>query len=89
MLIGITGHKGSGKDTVAGMMPDHCIIKSFSEPLKSALQTIFMFTDEQLYRKEKEIPDPKWFGCTPRSAMQYIGTELLRDQLDKRILLKT
>ena len=41
-----------------------------------------MFTDEQLYGKDKEIGDNRWFGCSPRTAMQYVGTQLIRNQLD-------
>jgi hypothetical protein len=88
MLIGLMGSKGSGKDTVA----DHLVSKyanwtkrSMAEPLKRACQELFLFTDEQLYgtQAQKEQSDSKWFGCSPRKCLQYVGTDLLRDQMGK------
>jgi hypothetical protein len=84
MLIAFTAFKGSGKDTCA----DYLVEKygytkvAFADPLKKILQIMFMFTDEQLFGTEKELKDNRWFGCTPRTTMQYIGTELIRKQLD-------
>lgn len=87
MLIGITGLKGHGKDTIADRLVSNYQFNKvpFANPLKEALKEIFMFSDEQLYGNEKEVPDPRWFGITPRKVMQFAGTELLRDQLAKLI----
>lgn len=88
-LIGITGHIGSGKTTAAHHLISNpngnWIEKSFADPLKEACKTLFLFTDEQVYgtQAQKKTPDPRWFGCTPRKALQFVGTELLRDNLDK------
>jgi hypothetical protein len=84
MLIAFTAPKQSGKDTCADYLVEkYGYIKvSFAKPLKDILKILFMFTDEQLYGSEKEISDSRWFGCTPRTTMQYIGTELIRKQLD-------
>lgn len=98
MLIGFMGIKGSGKDTCADyLVENYCSVelnptsndllkkKSFADPLKKACRELFLFTNDQLYGTQtmKETPDPRWFGCTPRLALQYVGTDLLRDQLDK------
>jgi len=86
MLIGLIGLKGSGKSTVGTYLADNYQFKnkSFADPLKKACKELFLFDDEQLNGtlEQKETPDPRWFGCSPRKAMQYVGTELLRDQLD-------
>ena len=86
-LFGLMGIKKSGKDTCADYLVGHYGFqkKSFADPLKKACAEIFLFSNEQLYgtQEQKETPDPRWFGCTPRLAMQYVGTELLRDNLDK------
>lgn len=29
------------------------------------------------------MPDPRWFNCTPRRMLQFVGTDLLRDQLSR------
>lgn len=86
MLIGLIGSKGAGKDTCADYLcKEHGFIKvSFADCLKRACKELFVFSDEQVYgtQKQKETPDPRWFGASPRTVLQYVGTELLRDQLD-------
>jgi hypothetical protein len=87
MLIGFMGIKGSGKDTCADYLIEKYgfIKKSFADPLKRACQELFLFTNDQVFgtQEQKETPDPRWFGCTPRLALQYVGTDLLRNGLDK------
>lgn len=86
MLVGFTGLKGAGKDTCADYLVNNCgfVKKSFADPLKKACQCLFLFNDAQVYGEieEKERPDRRWFDCTPRKALQYVGTDLLRDHLD-------
>jgi dephospho-CoA kinase len=87
MLIALTGYKGSGKDVCADyLVANYGFVKmSFAEPLKEVLKVLFMFDDEQLYGSQiqKEEPDLRWFGCSARTSMQFIGTEVLRDSLEK------
>ncbi len=86
MLIGFMGIKGSGKDTCADYIIDKYgfIKKSFADPLKKACKELFLFEDDQIYgtQEQKETPDNRWFGCTSRLVLQYVGTNLLRDQID-------
>lgn len=87
MLIGIMGPKGSGKSTIANYLVRHhgFIEKSFADPLKKVCKELFLFNDEQLYgtQEQKETPDAKWFGATPRQVFQFIGTDLLRNNLNQ------
>lgn len=84
MIIGITGRKGSGKDTIA----DHLISKygfeklSFAKPLKDMCKLVFNFTEEQVNGDLKEVIDPQW-NQTPRVILQYVGTDLFRNQMNK------
>ncbi len=86
VLIGIMGLKGSGKTTCATYLTNkhHFVEKSFADPLKRACQELFFLTDAQIYgtQQEKETPDPRWFNCTPRKMLQYVGTDLLRNNLN-------
>jgi hypothetical protein len=86
-LIGFMGPKGSGKSTGSNYLVEKYGYQeySFADPLKKICKILFMFDDEQLYgsQAQKESPDSKWFNCSARTAMQFIGTDLLRDQLDK------
>ncbi len=86
VLVGLMGIKGSGKSTGALYLIEKYgfVEKSFAEPLKKACKELFLLNDMQLGTQEqKETPDARWFGCTPRTMLQYVGTELLRDQLEK------
>lgn len=83
VLIGLLGHKRSGKDTFA----DYCNKKydfkkkAFAQPLKDVVKILFNFTDAQLYGEEKELVDGKW-NVSPRETLQYIGTDLIRNQMN-------
>ena len=91
MLLGITGKAGSGKDTlVDALIRKHGGVKvSFSDPLKTACKALFQLSDSQLYnRREKERIDERW-GRSPRQLMQFLGTDLLRNQFDKEIFIKS
>ena len=81
-LIGITGRKFNGKDTLGKFLIDTYGYKrfAFADPLKEACRCIFGFDDEQLYGNSKEIEDSYWH-CTPRKVLQFVGTELFRNNM--------
>jgi hypothetical protein len=79
-VIGICGKKRHGKDTVGGFLSaefDYTPI-AFADPIKRIAMDLYDFSYEQVYGSEKEIPDERWDGLTPRHAMQQIGTEVAR-----------
>jgi hypothetical protein len=84
ILIGVTGRKFSGKDTIGDYLVKHhgFIRLAYADTLKEALKIVFSFTDEQLYGEKKETVDEYW-SHTPRELLQSIGTELFRDELPK------
>ena len=51
ILIGITGRRGSGKDTVADRLVEKFKFEKYSiaAPLKKAIQNLFGFTHGQLW----------------------------------------
>ena len=75
MIVGITGKKRSGKDTVAQFLVSEYGYYQYSMagPLKKALKTLFLWDDWHI-EVDKETVDPRW-GISPRQAMQHIGTE--------------
>lgn len=86
MLIGIAGRKFHGKDTIADyFINEHKYKKiAYADKLKTVCSILFGFTHEQLYGDKKEINDEIW-NITPRRAMQFLGTELIRKQMHKLI----
>lgn len=85
-LIGLTGAKGAGKDTVADHLEYMYNFKTmaFALPIKAALSAmhgvpISMFMDPL----KKEVPQPKLLGRTPRFLMETMGTGWGRDMVDK------
>jgi GTPase SAR1 family protein len=86
MKIGLLGNAHSGKNTAA----NHLINKynyledSFARILKKIIKCLFNFTEDQVNGQLKEVMDKRW-NITPRQAMQFIGTELFRNQINKLI----
>lgn len=78
-IIGITGLKRSGKDTISELLTKEYgyVRYSFADPLKKATKEIFGFTDEQLWGNEKEVIDKDW-GISAREVLQILGTEMLQ-----------
>ena len=82
MIIGLCAQKQNGKDTMADYLcQKYKFVKlSFAQPLKDACKILFGFTEEQVNGNKKEILDEKW-GVTPRTVLQFVGTDLFRDQM--------
>lgn len=80
-IIGITGLKRSGKDTLAYYIrnQDPSFVKyAFADPVRQAATAMFGFNERDYTDPElKESIDPFW-GISPRQALQYIGTEVGR-----------
>jgi len=91
MLIAITGYSGCGKDTVADYLVKYhgFTKKTFAEPLKKAVQLLFDFSDHQVYgtQEDKMQVDPRWC-VTPRGMMQWLGTDIIRNQFDPDFWVK-
>lgn len=90
IVVGIGHKKQRGKDTAANRLVDkHKFIRvSWADNLKEAARVIFHFTNDQLYGHLKEVVDPRW-GFTPRWALQKLGTEACRDNIDVNIWVKS
>lgn len=84
VLIGLCGIKGSGKSTVATYLSDFYGFNeyTFASPIREIVKTMFLISEWQLSEpelKEKCIDD--YFNVTPRKAMQFVGTELVREHI--------
>lgn len=80
-VIGLTGKKGYGKDTVADIIVqtfDRATKLAFATPLKQAAATLFC-VDIAKFDTQKEVPVPEWGGRTPRHMLQWLGTDAIRN----------
>lgn len=82
MLIGISGKKGAGKDTLAALLVNkvrgvHRI--ALADALKRTAMDLYGLSYAQCFGsiEEKETIDPRW-GMTPREILQKFGTEVGR-----------
>lgn len=89
IVVGITGRKRSGKDTLGKHLIDNYNFTrlAFADTLKEACKEVFGFTNEQVYGDDlKEVIDPYW-GYTPREVLQKVGTELFRNAINQEDVL--
>lgn len=85
-IIGITGRKFNGKDTLGNYLVNNFSYKklSYADPIKDITRILFGFNEEQLYGSLKETIDDNW-NTTPRNIMQFLGTEIFRKQMNQVI----
>ncbi|USM11560.1 dNMP kinase [Citromicrobium phage vB_CbaS-RXM] len=92
-LIGLTGGKGSGKDTMASVLlqRDFANLK-FAGALKAMLAELLRYqgADEDTIARMiegdlKEVPTDLLAGQTPRWAMQTLGTEWGRELIGENL----
>lgn len=79
-VIGLAGPKGSGKSTIADVLHVHGARYRFADGLKRMLLALGL-TAEQVDGPDKDKPCDLLGGCTPRYAMQTLGTEWGRDTI--------
>lgn len=92
MLIGITGAKGVGKDTLAETFIGVGFINAkMAAPLKDMLRVMYehagygrIMIEAKVEGSEKETPCTLLGGQTPRHAMQTLGTEW-RNMIDTQL----
>ena len=86
MIIGLMGLKKSGKTLAANYLVSNYnfVERAFADCLKKAIQEIFLLTDDQVFgtQEQKEECDSRWFNCSPRQILQFVGTDLLRNNLN-------
>lgn len=94
MIIGICGLIGAGKDTIANHLVAKYSYERYSwaTPLKDISATLFGWDRDMLegatpeLRAQRELRDEWWSDklgkeWTPRYALQYMGTEVMRGAL--------
>jgi hypothetical protein len=77
-LIGITGKKRTGKDTVANVLIEHFNFEKYAiaNPLKKAVQILFNFDEDQIYGEKKDEVDSR-IGVPPRRIIEVFASNLI------------
>jgi hypothetical protein len=90
VIIGLGYKAGAGKDTAANFLCGRHGFRriSFAEPLKRAAAEIFGFNEYQLYDPQGKEETDKFWQITPRYALQWLGTDVMRQQFDQEIWVK-
>lgn len=83
-LIGLTGRKGSGKDTAAYVLTQDPRLgfhkAAFADALRDIVRIAFGLSDLELHdRVLKEKPLDRWPYQSPRHLLQFVGTDLFRE----------
>lgn len=84
-LIGISGHAGVGKDTVAQYIQEkyeNVYGEAFADPLKEACAAAFGLPIECFHDREVKEQESIW-GPSPRKIAQFVGTEMFRELTEK------
>lgn len=92
MLVGITGKAGSGKDTIGDYLVDKYKFQriSLADPIKRLVKDVFVLDDITVYdRIEREKTLKNWPDWSVRKLLQFIGTELFRNNIDDAIWVKS
>lgn len=90
VVIGLSGQAGAGKDTIADYLVSSWGFSkvSFAGPLKKAVSSLFAISDRDMEdRVIKEQVIEQW-GKSPRQLNQWLGTEVMRKQMDIDFFLK-
>lgn len=98
MIVTLSGCKRSGKDTCFGILKSQWETKgyrvakfAFADALREVCSVVFGFTNEDFEDdtlKEtapSAVLGPEW---TPRRALQFVGTELFRRQIDPDVWVR-
>lgn len=83
-LIGISGHAGVGKDTVAQYLAEkyeNVYGEAFANPLKRACAAAFGLPLEHFHDREMKEQESIW-GPSPRKIAQFVGTEMFRQKIN-------
>jgi hypothetical protein len=92
MLVGICGKAGSGKDTIGDFLVEKHKFKkiALADPIKRLVKDVFVLDDHTVYdRVAREQELQRWEGWTVRKLLQYIGTELFRENIDDAVWVKS
>jgi hypothetical protein len=91
LVVGMIGKAGSGKDTVGDYLVEEFgfFRSSLAAPLKACIKTMFMLDHHTVYDREaRELPLDDFPDWSVRKLLQFVGTELFRNNFDQDVWVK-
>jgi hypothetical protein len=85
-IVALAGSIGSGKSTVAEMLPALHI--QWADPIYAALAAMLGVSVEWLHDRSNKDAVIEWLGVTPRHLLQTLGTEWGRDMIHPDLWVK-
>jgi hypothetical protein len=86
-IIGISGLAGSGKSSVASMIPGAFVLQ-MADPLYAMLSAMLGIPEPLLRQREFKESQLPWLGKTPRELLQTLGTEWGRQNVCPDVWIK-
>jgi hypothetical protein len=89
-IIGLGYKIGSGKDTAADVLCSEFGYTKmrFADALKEAVSAIFGWPREKLDDQKFKAKEDAFWGATPRTILQRVGTEAIRQQIREDVWIK-
>jgi hypothetical protein len=86
-VIGISGRAGSGKTTVAGMIPGAVVVQ-LADPLYAALAAMLGIPESMLRSPHYKERPVSGLDKSPRQMLQTLGTEWGRELIDRQFWVR-
>jgi hypothetical protein len=89
-IIGFGYQIGSGKDTAADVLCNEFgyVKMRFADALKEAVSVVFGWPREKLDDRKFKAKEDAFWGVTPRTILQRVGTEAMRQQIRDDVWIK-
>ncbi len=86
-VVAVCGYKRSGKDEVGRVlvMRHGYVAEKLAAPLKEVVRVLFGLDESETDGANKERPISHWGGVTPRTLMQFFGTEVMQYKLQELV----
>ncbi len=85
-IVALAGAIGSGKSTVAEMLP--ALHFQWADPIYAAIAALLGVSVEWLHDRTNKDTPIEWLGVTPRYMLQTLGTEWGRDMIHPDLWVK-
>jgi hypothetical protein len=85
LVVALIGRNGDGQDTLAAQLVTRGYAHhKLATPLEAGVAAMFGFSDDQVRGDAVDVLDERW-GVTPRSLIEWMGTEVMQHSLQAHL----